>query len=130
LNGALRRGAAAVIEVRQQLYMTATAVFLCLGAASPALAGPDFDAIAHARKLRDADALASPAGQTSRASQAVQAHGAAQTSSAPCQADDLLPQLDHGPQAQTTPYLNRQRAERREAVLRECKERMPVRPAE
>jgi hypothetical protein len=40
-----------------------------------------------------------------------------------------VPQLDHGPQAQTTPYLNRQRVERRDAALQECKSRMPVAPA-
>jgi hypothetical protein len=108
----------------KQWFLSAVVTCLGLSAALSATAGPDFDAIARDRKARDAGATASAS-----ASAASQVHSATRTSSG-CQPNELLPQLDHGPQAQTTPYLNRQRVERRDAALQACKDRTPATPAE
>lgn len=39
-----------------------------------------------------------------------------------CPPEPLILPLDHGPRAQTTPYLNRLRKERFEAEVKACKE--------
>ncbi len=39
-----------------------------------------------------------------------------------CPPEPLILPLDHGPRAQTTPYLNRLRKERFEAEMKACKE--------
>ena len=77
-----------------------------IGAALPAFAGPDFQAIEQARNAHRATQIAR--------------HGDTQ---APASADQndrpshALP-LDHGPRAQTTPWLNKQRLLRAEAQAR------------
>ena len=70
---------------------------LTLGAALPAVAGPDFQVIEQAR-IRHA---------AQRAAEA--------STSAP---RSLVLPLDHGPRAQTTPWLNKQRVLRAEAQAR------------
>ena len=107
-------------------YLTKAIGFLVLSNAISAIAGPDFDAIAHGRKLRDAQALEGPVSPTSSAGSAStigQSRDAPQTNPG-CQPDERVLPLDHGPQAQTTPSLNRQRVEQRDAALQECKSRM------
>ena len=76
-------------------------------AALPAIAGPDFRAIEQARKAHQATRIAR--------------HGDAQ---APASADrialashKLVLPLDHGPRAQSTPWLNQQRVLRAEAQV-------------
>lgn len=81
---------------------------ITFSATFPAVAGPDFQAIEQARKAaRDA------------ASQTV---AASSTSSKDCESQKLILPLDHGPRAQTTPYLNQQRKGRFEADMKACKE--------
>ena len=79
-----------------------------IGAALPAFAGPDFQAIEQARKAHRATQIAR--------------HGDTQAPASADQGDRLshalvLP-LDHGPRAQTTPWLNKQRLLRAEAQAR------------
>ena len=89
----------------KRLLVTLATAFT-LGAALPAFAGPDFQAIEQARKAHRATQIAR--------------HGDTQ---APASADQndrpshALP-LDHGPRAQTTPWLNKQRLLRAEAQAR------------
>jgi len=71
---------------------------LTLGACLPALAGPDFQAIEHSRKA---------------------AHARAEMERG-CDSRRLVLPLDHGPRADTTPYLNRLRKERFEAEMKAC----------
>jgi hypothetical protein len=116
----------------KRLIVFAAIGSLALTAALPAKAGPDFDAIAHGRKLRDADALASlrAQGAASPSSPRIKQDDPAAGPATPaCQPEELMPQLDHGPQAQTTPFLNRQRIERRDAALQACRDRLPSTPA-
>ena len=78
---------------------------LTVGAALPAFAGPDFQAIEHARKAHREAQLAR--------------HGATEAPASAVQKDQpshaLVLPLDHGPRAQTTPWLNKQRVLRAEA---------------
>jgi hypothetical protein len=101
-----------------------------LSAAFSTKAGPDFDAIAHARKLRDAEASASPRlNETASPSSArIKQDPVAGPATPACQLEELTPQLDHGPQAQTTPYLNQQRVERRDAAFQACRDRLSTEP--
>lgn len=77
-----------------------------LGASLSAFAGPDWQAIEQARK--------------SAHTQTVNAEKVAPSDK--CAEKRLVLPLDHGPRAQTTPYLNRQRKEAFEAEMKACKE--------
>jgi len=110
---------------------------LALGAALPAIAGPDWDAIEHARKMPHrgselvqtdvihvawATAPTEPQA-TAPAAVAPQVPASAALASPRCaMADRLVLPLDHGPRADTTPYMNRLRKERYDAQIRACKE--------
>ena len=83
-----------------------------LGAAMPALAGPDFNAIQQARKARDA----------SKQADQVKRDGDVAPTAVRCPPDELVLQLDHGPRAQTTPYANRLRTERHAAKVQACRD--------
>lgn len=95
---------------------------LALGAALPALAGPDWQAIELARKAKQM-------AQAERHGDAYE--GMAPTSAGPvkCPPDAPVLQLDHGPRAQTTPYLNQRRKDRYDAQLKACATTMPDKPA-
>ena len=84
---------------------------LSLGVALPARAGPDWQIIEQARKHKRAQwaALARDA-----------APATAETIG--CPPPPLVLPLDHGPRAQSTPYLNQRRKERHIAEVRACKE--------
>jgi hypothetical protein len=91
---------------------------ITLGATLPAVAGPgpDWHAIEQARKAHQA-VQAEHTGDLYEAS--------APTSAGPqkcAMPDPLVLPLDHGPRAQTTPYLNHQRKERYMALVQACKE--------
>ncbi len=89
---------------------------ITLGAALPAVAGPNWHAIEQARKAHQA-AQAERTGDLYEAS--------APTAAGPkkcAMPDPLVLPLDHGPRAQTTPYLNHQRKERYAAQVQACKE--------
>ena len=79
---------------------------LTLGATLSAFAGPDWQAIDQAR--RNAHAQSTKMEQTMPEEK--------------CAEKRLVLPLDHGPRAQTTPYLNRQRKEAFEAAIKACKE--------
>ncbi len=79
---------------------------IALGATLSAFAGPDWQAIEQARKNAQA--------------RAVNAEKAAPNDK--CAEKRLVLPLDHGPRAQTTTYLNRQRKEAFEAEMKACKE--------
>lgn len=81
---------------------------LILGVALPALAGPDFQLIEQARK----------AGQQTEARRA---QDTAAKAGLRCPPQPLILPLDHGPRAQTTPYLNQLRKQRFEAAMKACK---------
>lgn len=81
-----------------------------LVAALPAVAGPDWYLIEKARKEKQAAAIA-------RHGDAVSTPGAGDTR---CPDEPPVLLLDHGPRAQTTPYVNRLREERYEAELKAC----------
>lgn len=95
----------------KRLFTTLISVVAC-GAALPAFAGPDWQAIEQARKHKQAQV--------------------AQTDRLPapeaCAAKRLVLPLDHGPRAQTTPYLNEQRKRRFEAELKACREAASTAP--
>ena len=74
---------------------------ITLGITFPAVAGPDFQAIEQARKARQSI--------ESTALHDVKAKG--------CEFRKFAPQVDHGPRAQSTPYLNQQRKLQFEAVV-------------
>ena len=89
---------------------------ITLGAALPAVAGPDWHAIEQARKAHQA-AQAERTGDLYEAS--------APTAAGPpkcAMPDPLVLPLDHGPRAQTTPYLNQQRKNHYAAQVQACKE--------
>lgn len=103
---------------------------LSLGAALPALAGPDWQAIEAARKAKQATEIARHAGSndlqgpTAAASSAKDPYAALPPTGAgpqKCPTDALVLPLDHGPRAQTTPYQNQQRRDRYAAQLTACK---------
>lgn len=79
---------------------------IALGATLSAFAGPDWQAIEQGRKNAHA--------------QSVKTKKAAPDDK--CAGRRLVLPLDHGPRAQTTPYLNRQRKEAFEAEMKACKE--------
>jgi hypothetical protein len=114
----------------KRLIVLAAVGSAVLSAALSTKAGPDFDAIAHARKLRDAEALVSPRFNetTSPSSAPIKQDPVAAPASPACRLEELTPQLDHGPQAQTTPYLNQQRVERRDAAFQACRDRLSTAP--
>ncbi|RTL45527.1 MAG: hypothetical protein EKK53_06340 [Burkholderiales bacterium] len=85
---------------------------LALGAALPAFAGPDWQAIEQARKAKQATQMA-------RDGNPMPAKGAEAMT---CPPDALVLPLDHGPRAQSTPYLNAKRKDRYEAEQKACKE--------
>lgn len=80
---------------------------IVLSAAGPALAGPDWQIIEKARKDKQAAALAAPRASSPGAQ-------------GECRVDPLVLQLDHGPRADTSPYINKLRKERHEAQLKAC----------
>lgn len=88
---------------------------ITLGAALPAVAGPDWHAIEQARKAH----------QAAQAERTGDLYGASTPTAAGPQKcampDPLVLPLDHGPRAQTTPYLNHQRMERYAAQVQACK---------
>lgn len=91
---------------------------ITLGVVLPAVAGPgpDWHAIEQARKAHQA-AQAEHTGDLYEAS--------APTAAGPrkcAMPDRLVLPLDHGPRAQTTPYLNHQRKERYAAQVQACNE--------
>ncbi len=97
-----------------KLFISLVSV-LTFTAALPAVAGPDWHAIEQARKAHQAQAK--PNGDVYEAS--------APTSAGPAKCampDRLVLPLDHGPRAQSTPYLNQQRKNRYEAQVQACKE--------
>lgn len=85
---------------------------LTLGVALPAFAGPDWQAIEQARKAKQAT-------QATRHGDAMTAKG---SDAMTCPPDALVLPLDHGPRAQSTPYLNEKRKARYEAQQKACKE--------
>lgn len=85
------------------------AILICaisLSATLPAFAGPDWQAIEQARKNHRA--------QVGRMDKL--------TPEEKCAANRLVLPLDHGPRAQSTPYLNEKRKASFEAELKACKE--------
>ena len=103
---------------------------LTLGATLLALAGPDWQAIEAARKAKRATEISSRAGPndvqgpTAAASSPRDPYEALPPTAAgpqKCPTDALVLPLDHGPRAQTTPYLNQLRTDRYEARLTACK---------
>lgn len=85
---------------------------ITLGTTLPVLAGPDWQAIEQARKAKQAT-LAARHGD---------ARPAAGTEGMRCPLDALALPLDHGPRAQSTPYLNEKRKARFEAEQKACNE--------
>lgn len=88
---------------------TILTILLSLGGLSamlPALAGPDWQAIEQARKNHRAQV-----GQMEKL-----------TPDEKCAAKRLVLPLDHGPRAQSTPYLNEKRKAGFEAELKACNE--------
>ena len=90
--------------------LTTLVASLTLVTALPTWAGPDWQAIESARKAKQAQQIARHGDAT-----VPQATGAAK-----CPPEALAMQLDHGPRAQTTPYLNRLRQERYQAQVQAC----------
>lgn len=86
--------------------ITTLAGIAILGAALSAFADPDWQSIDQARKHAQA--------------QPVKAEAA--TAQVQCSQKRLILPLDHGPRAQTTPYLNRQRKEAFDAEMKACRE--------
>ena len=78
----------------------------------PRLPGPDWPAIEPARKAKQAT-------QKAGHGDAMPAKGA---DAMTCPPDALVLPLDHGPRAQSTPYLNEKRKARFEAEQKACKE--------
>jgi len=79
---------------------------LAVGAMLPAFAGPDWQAIEQARMNKRA--------------QVTQPEKLAPQEK--CAAKRLVLPLDHGPRAQTTPYMNEKRKASFEAELKACKD--------
>jgi len=96
----------------KKMLVTIAVSCSALVAAMPALAGPDFNAIEHARKARD----------TAKQADRVKRDADLAPTAVGCPPDELVLQLDHGPRAQTTPYANRLRTERHAAKVQACKD--------
>lgn len=79
---------------------------LALGTMLPALAAPDWQPIEQGRKNMLAQAIPTEK----------------PTAAEKCAAKRLVLPLDHGPRAQSTPYLNRKRTEAFEAEIKACRE--------
>ena len=79
---------------------------VALSAMLPAAAGPDWQVVEQARKNKPAELA-----QAEKASP-----------EAKCAAKRLVLPLDHGPRAQTTPYLNDRRKASFEAEQKACKD--------
>jgi len=86
---------------------------LSLGTALPVFAGPDWQAIEHARKAKQEV-------RTARQGDVYAALPPTRAGLAKCPPAAPILQLDHGPRAQTTPYQNRLRKERYEAQVKAC----------
>lgn len=94
------------------------AAALTLGAAWPALAGPDFQVIEKARADRHAAVAAQMAmATTSRVDSTTGQR-------VNCPLEPLVLPLDHGPRAQTTPGENWLRKARYEAQVKACANRV------
>ena len=91
---------------------------LTLGAALPALAGPDWQAIEAARKAKHAT-------QGERHGDAYEALPPTAAGPQKCLPDAPVVQLDHGPRAQTTPYLNQRHKDRYDAQVKACSTATP-----
>lgn len=96
----------------KKLFITLVAT-ITLGTALPVLAGPDWQAIEHARKAKQE-------AQAARHSDAYDVMAPTGAGPAKCVPEAPVLQLDHGPRAQTTPYQNRLRVDRYEAQLKAC----------
>ena len=96
----------------KKLLITLVAT-VTLGTTLPVLAGPDWQAIEHARKVKQE-------AQAARHGDAYDAMAPTGAGPAKCAPDAPVLQLDHGPRAQTTPHQNRLRIERYEAQLKAC----------
>lgn len=83
-----------------------------LGTALPAFAGPDWPLIEQGRKAK-------LMAQTERLGDVKSDKGAGAMT---CLPDALVLPLEHGPRAQTTPYLNEKRKVRFESEQRSCRE--------
>lgn len=88
------------------IYSLAGALMLSI--TLPVLAGPDFQVIEQARKAR-------------QEAEARRTEDTAAKAGLRCPPQPLILPLDHGPRAQTTPYLNRLRKQRFEAETKACK---------
>lgn len=86
---------------------------LTIGTALPSFAGPDWPVIERARQARQE---AQAARQGTMPTQVADSRR--------CLPDAPVLLLDHGPRAQSTPYLNRLRQERYEAQVKACQEPM------
>lgn len=86
---------------------------ITLGTTLPVLAGPDWQAIEQARKVKQE-------AQAARHSDAYVVMAPTGAGPVKCPPEAPLLQLDHGPRAQTTPYQNRLRKDRYEARLKAC----------
>lgn len=95
---------------------------LALGATLPALAGPDWQAIEHARKAKQA-------AQAERHGDVYEGLVPTGAGAVKCPPDAPVLQLDDGPRAQTTPYPNQRRKDRYDAQLKACAATMPDKPA-
>ena len=82
---------------------------LALGGTLPVLAGPDWQAIEHARQAKRIALQGDPDIAKPPEPEAVKCPPAA-----------LVLLLDHGPHAQTTLFLNQKRKERHEAQVKTC----------
>ena len=91
---------------------------LTLGATLPALAGPDWQAIEHARKAKQA-------AQEARHGDVYEAMAPTGAGPVKCPPDAPVLQLDHGPRAQTTPYLNQRHKDRYDAQAKACSTAAP-----
>lgn len=94
------------LEIIMEKSFTTLIGIAFLGASLSAIAGPDWQVIEQARK----DAHAHPA------------IAEATTVKEQCGQKRLVLPLDHGPRAQTTPALNRQRQAAFEAEMKACRE--------
>ena len=85
---------------------------LTLTVALPAIAGPDFQAIEHARKAQQAAQVEQQGQSTIRTT--------ATGEMLKCPPEKLVLFLDHGPRAMTKPYLNQKRKERHDMQVKAC----------
>ena len=91
---------------------------LTLGTTLSAFAGPDWQAIEHARKARQM-------AQAERSGDAYEKLPPTAAGPQKCPREASVLPLDHGPRAQSTPYLNRLHQERYDAQMKDCSGAMP-----